>query len=264
QATIREGVLRAQGPFGHAILAGTFGATSLPLFVGMWQYRRSKFAVIGAISALVIVAMAGSSGPILALMAGVVGLCFWPMRSNLKLLWWGLAFALPILQISMSSPIWFIMGRLTVFSGSTGWYRGYLIDMTMRHIGEWWLIGTTSAAQWHPFLADVTNEYINEGLNGGLLSLVLFIAILVASFRMVGRTARSIRTPRTLRLLAWTLGAALLAHPVTFISVSYFDQNFVMFYLVPAARPVFSRVYAKARATQPVSEVEAQLPAPAY
>ena len=30
-----EGVIRCQGPFGHSILAGTFGASLIPLFMAM-------------------------------------------------------------------------------------------------------------------------------------------------------------------------------------------------------------------------------------
>ena len=42
---IRDGVVRCQGPFSHSILAGTFGATTVPLFVGMWLYRRSSLSL---------------------------------------------------------------------------------------------------------------------------------------------------------------------------------------------------------------------------
>jgi ABC-type Mn2+/Zn2+ transport system permease subunit len=34
--------------------------------------------------------------------------------------------------------------------------------------------------------------------------------------------------------MLWAMGAALFAHAVTFISVSYFDQNFVNWYLLLA------------------------------
>ena len=34
---IREGKIRASGPFAHPILAGTIGAVSLPLLIGIWR-----------------------------------------------------------------------------------------------------------------------------------------------------------------------------------------------------------------------------------
>jgi hypothetical protein len=48
--SIRQGTIRAQGPFMHAILAGTFGGTLVPLFFWLWKVAKSKFlAVIGFI-----------------------------------------------------------------------------------------------------------------------------------------------------------------------------------------------------------------------
>ena len=234
---VRDGVLRCQGPFSHPILAGTFGATTLPLFLALyWKQRPNRaLATMGAISALVIIAMAGSSGPALAGFAGILGLLFWPMRRRMRIVRWGCVLVLVALQFAMKSPIWFVLARLTVFSGSTGWYRGFLIDMAARHMNEWWLIGTNAATQWHFYLADVTNQYVAEGFDGGLLAMGLFIAILAQSFGAVGRTIRSGKKSVSIKHLTWALGAALLAHTVTFISVTYFDQNFVMLYFVLAA-----------------------------
>ena len=39
---IRNGRIRCQGPFMHSILAGTFGATAMPLFVGLWLYNKRQ------------------------------------------------------------------------------------------------------------------------------------------------------------------------------------------------------------------------------
>jgi hypothetical protein len=55
-AQMRNGLLRCQGPFAHPILAGTFGATQLPLFIALWfQEGRSKLLPLAAmLSSLVI------------------------------------------------------------------------------------------------------------------------------------------------------------------------------------------------------------------
>src|SRR5271165_5288344 len=39
---IRDGRTRSQGVFQHAILAGVFGATVLPLFLWVWRFGRAK------------------------------------------------------------------------------------------------------------------------------------------------------------------------------------------------------------------------------
>jgi hypothetical protein len=46
------------------------------------------------------------------------------------------------------------------------------------------------------------------------------------------------------KYFAWALGAALFAHAVTFISVSYFDQNVIIFYLLLASISVLRVVVA--------------------
>ena len=234
---IRNGILRCQGPFGHSILAGTFGATAIPLFVGLWLYRRSHLALaaLAILSSTIIVAMSGSSGPVLGAAFGLLALGLWPIRRNMRAVRWGLVLLLVILHFTMNSPVWFVIARASVFSGSTGWFRGFLIDMSIRHLSEWWLIGTNAYASWHYYLADVTNQYLVEGFSGGLLGMGLFIGILAYSFRSVGRRVHSSRINRKGQYLAWALGAVLLAHTVTFISVSYFDQNAILFYLLLAA-----------------------------
>lgn len=236
---IRDGVVRCQGPFSHSILAGTFGATTVPLFVGMWLYRRSSLSltILAVASSTVIVLMGGSSGPVLAYGFGLFALGLWPLRRSMRVIRWGLVLILLTLQFVMNSPVWFIIARASVFSGSTGWFRGFLIDMAIRHIGDWWLIGSNAYASWHFYLADVTNQYLVEGFSGGLLAMSLFISVLALSFGSVGCTANSTHFSYRQKRFAWALGATLLSHAVSFISVSYFDQNAILFYLLLAAIP---------------------------
>ena len=250
---IRDGVVRCQGPFAHPILAGTFGATNVALIAALWWRDRPRkwLVLIGVISALAITTLGGSSGPTLAFMASGLALILWPMRRRMRLIRWGLVVVLFALQLVMNSPVWFLMARLTVFSGSTGWFRGYVVDMAIRHFSDWWLIGTNAAPKWHFFLLDITNQYVAEAFDGGLLTVTLFIAMLALSFRSVGRTVRLRKLGTSSRHLVWALGAALFAHTVTFISVTYFDQNFVMLYFLLAA---ISAVGARPQAHLQISE----------
>jgi hypothetical protein len=241
---VRDGVLRCQGPFGHPILAGTFGATSMCLMAGMWWQSAQKrvLTLVGMLSAIVITITASSSGPILACGAGVIALFLWPVRRHMQIIRWSVVCVLVILQMVMNSPVWFVMARLTVFSGSTGWFRGFVIDKTIAHFQEWWLIGSSAAPKWHPFLMDITNQYVAEALDGGLVSLILFVAIFLVSFRAIGQLIH-IRTGSislNSKRFAWALGATLFAHMINLISISYFDQNFVMLYFLIAAIPVVS------------------------
>jgi hypothetical protein len=80
---LREGRLRCQGAFAHPILAGSFGAGMLPLFIALWWQRpNSKFlAIIGIVSATIITWTSASSGPIGAYGAAILGMLLWHYRA---------------------------------------------------------------------------------------------------------------------------------------------------------------------------------------
>ena len=77
--------------------------------------------------------------------------------------------------------------------GGDGWHRSELIDTAIRHFHEWWLLGTQYTMHWmtfsneiEPGMADITNQYVFEGIKGGVVTLLLFIAIIALSFKAVG------------------------------------------------------------------------------
>jgi hypothetical protein len=147
---IREGSLRCQGPFRHPILAGTFGATLFPLFFALWN-RQTKgriFAYIGIISSTIITVASASSGPLMAYLASIIGLFFWPLRNKMRFVRWALLAGIAMLAVFMKAPIWFLIGRLSAITGGTGWDRSELIDEAIKHFSEWWLLGTTYTAHW--------------------------------------------------------------------------------------------------------------------
>ena len=238
---IREGQLRCQGPFSHPILAGTFGATLLPLFFALWnkQIKGRLCAYIGIISSTIITIASASSGPLMAYLTSIIGLCFWPLRDKMRLVRWALLTGIIMLAVFMKAPIWFLIGRLNFLSG-TGYHRSLVIDQAVEHFNEWWLLGTTYTAHWaadnaltilhnDPTMIDITNQYILIGIQGGILPLILFILIIVYCFQGLGRTRRMFNSkPRYIQMIPWVLGSALFAHTVTFISVSYFDQMRLM------------------------------------
>lgn len=235
---VRLGVVRCQGPFAHPILAGTFGATLLPYFVALWwQHGRDRFlCILGVCSSISITLLAGSSGPIAALVAGIAALLIWRFRESMQKVRWGIVLALLALEAVMETHVWWIFGRVSVFAGSDGWHRSFLIDRAIFNFFDWWLVGTKSTESWGFSLWDITNQYIFEGTRGGILTMLLFITIIVRCFRAVGRSVRAAETQYlpSVYLSIWALGAALIAHVVTFFSVSYFDQNLVNWFLLLA------------------------------
>jgi hypothetical protein len=252
---VRDGVVRCQGPFAHPILAGTFGATLLPLFIGLWgQGRENRFIpLMGIISSTTITIASGSSGPVMAYLAGILGLGMWGLRKHMRTIRWGLLLTIIALHLVMKAPVWFLMARVDVFEGSGGWHRALLVDRCIANFGDWWLLGTKSTASWageYDHLFDVTNQFVNEGANGGLLTMGLFIMLIARCFGGIGRALRALEEsrPRVTSWWLWALGAALFTHVVSFMSVSYFDQNIVNWYLLLAMISTGWALFVSARA----------------
>jgi len=241
---LRDGNVRCVISFGDAILAGTFAATSMPLFVGLLSEKgfAKKLAIFGFVASTIITVLSNSSGPVVSYLFGIIGFALWPFRRKMRLVRWGILAGVLSLHIIMKAPVWALIGRLSDLIGGTGYHRFELIDAFIRHFGEWWLIGTKYTAHWGPVvlvyepnMVDITSQYILMGIEGGLLRMFLFIAVIVHSFRAIGRTIRATEGQSlSARICLWSLGAALLGHSISFISVSYFTQIVVFWYMLLA------------------------------
>jgi hypothetical protein len=247
---IRNGHVRAQGSFRHPILMGTFGATMLPPIIALWWDKSgSKYtAIFGAAACVVIVGCSGSSGAAMASLYGIAALFFWYLRDHMRSVRWGIVLALVVLQLVMKAPFWYILSRMSSITGGTGWHRAYLIDQAIRYLNEWWLVGTKVTAHWmptglliDPTRADITNQYLSQGVNGGLITMAIYIMIIVFGFAAVGSSVRARRdNDFSEKIFIWSMGAALFAHVVSFLSVSYFDQIEAFWYFLMAAIAVVS------------------------
>ena len=233
---IRDDKVRAQGPFGHSILAGTFGAVLLPLFVALWwkgkKYR--KMAAVGIVSATVITLACNSSTPILAYAAGILALCLWPLRSRMRILRWSIVGVLVLLHIVMKGPVWSLIEKIDISGGSSSYHRYMLIDQCIRHFGDWWLLGVKDTSVWGWDMWDTANQYVGICDSSGLLPFILFLAVLVYGFKFLGRALRSLQTDKQASLTMWAFGAALFANVVAFFGISYWDQTMVTWYALLA------------------------------
>ena len=251
---VRDGKLRCQGAFAHSITAGSFSASLLPLFVAARNPgNRSLLLYAGIIAATVITASTSSSGPALSYLAGLIGIYMWYFREHMRKIRWGIALTLIGLHIVMKAPVWALMIKVKIFGASTAYHRYRLFDQFVNRVDEWWLIGVKSTASWGYYLFDVTNHYIRIAIDGGMITLVLFLAILSYSFQTIGRAAKKGVLPAGSDKVAWSLGAALLVHVISFFGVSYFDQIKAILYMnlamIAAVRSLIESAPVKAPET---------------
>ena len=165
----------------------------------------------------------------------------WQFRDRMRTVRYGAVLSLLFLHIIMKAPVWYLIAKASEIMGGTGWHRSYLIDQAIKYLGEWWLFGTTHTAHWSPIAAlpadpnnmDITNQFILEGVRGGLLRMGLFIAIIVRCFSQLGQTMHFAKMNLFEdKFLLWCLGASLFSHMITFLSVSYFDQSLHLYLLL--------------------------------
>ncbi len=258
---IREGRLRCQGAFFHPILAGSFGAALMPLFISFWLNMKQERTLlfIGGIAATVITVLSSSSGPIISYAAGLAVLSLWPLRKNMNFILWGIGSSLLAIQILMRAPIWALFMHVKVIGASTGFYRYFLIDEFIRHFFEWALLGTKFTASWGRGLFDLTNQYIRIGVDGGLISLVLFLSVIFACYRNIDRTLKRTEIPPLEQILVWGIGVSFLTNLVSFLSVSYFDQIIIIWYMTLAIISLFDSIFSDAESEESVSDEEDRL-----
>jgi hypothetical protein len=232
---VREGRLRCQGAFAHAILAGCFWAALLPLIAAQWwergRDRRPLLVIAATAAALIVIVSTASSTPIMATAAAGLGGVAFVLRRRMQAVRWGALALLLALHMVMVAPVWHLIARVSVVGGSTGWHRYHLMDQAIKRIGEWWMVGTRSTAHWGWGLQDVTSQYVLEGVRGGMVTLAIFVAMLAFSFRQVGVMVHSAGGDRSRTMMAWALGVSLFVHAASFIGVSYFGQITMLWYL---------------------------------
>jgi len=177
---------------------------------------------------------------LLAYGSGLLALLFWRWRGRMKTVRWTVLITLVSLHLYMKAPVWFLMGHMSDIVGGGGWHRAEIVDSAVKNFGSWWFAGTNETGDWVATElafggADLTNQFVVAGVHAGLLALILFIWIIVRSYRHLGLAMQRVRgVAPDVEMLLWSLGAALYATIVNFFSVSYFDQINEIWYLLLA------------------------------
>lgn len=239
-SAMRNGRVRAAGPFMHAILAGTVAAAAFPYIATLWYEKKKYLFSAGMFAVLAIVFSSASSGPIMSLFFGMVGMLCWICRNKMRQIRKGLFYLLITLEIVMEAHVWYLIARIDLTGSSTGYHRAQIITTALDHLHEWWLIGTNytrhwmpTGVSWSPDHTDITNQYVLIGVNGGLISLVFFVLLIIAAFQSIGIGLQNSQSTIQKRKM-WSVGSVLFVHMITFLTVAYFDQSITFFYITLA------------------------------
>ena len=123
----------------------------------------------------------------------------------------------------MKAPVWHLLSRMSVVPGSTGWFRYNIIDQAIKHFDEWAFLGCRSTAHWGWLMWDVVNGYVGIAVQGGLITLVVFLVLLYTALKILLRM--SLKYPeRKQQFLVWCLFTIMSGHCVALFGVPYFGQ----------------------------------------
>ena len=253
EPTLREGRLRSQAFFAHALIAGSYAATLLPLSLWLWLKGGSCriYAVVCVVATTVMMLTSASSTPILAYAAGIGAFAFWPLRRHMRWIQWGTVFMLCILHIIMKGPVWALIDHIDIVGGNSANHRYMLVDQCIRHFWDWWLVGTNDNVNWGWDMWDTCNYYVNTAEGGGFLALILLFWLIARIFQSIGRARAAFESDNRKQLEFWSIGSMMFAQCVAYFGIAYFDQTVVAWYGLIAIVVALTTQYAYAPVAQP-------------
>ncbi|QGG80123.1 hypothetical protein GH975_05855 [Litorivicinus lipolyticus] len=227
----RDGKARLYAAFDHPILMGSFFAAVLPLVLGLWVTQKiSKISalVAGALTVMIVLSTS-SSGPIAAMAVGVLAFAGFKLKSWVYPGLIALVLIAGVLHfLVMEQSVWLLLGRLDLTGSSTGYHRYWLIEQTVNHFNEWFLVGTRDISHWNVWANDVTSMYVLQAITGGLVVLVAFFWMCWKLFVRLENT-ESVDPIALPPVLQWGLFCSFLTQLASFMSVAYWGQTLVLF-----------------------------------
>ena len=238
QPTVRDGHVRSEGVMG-TLFGGAFAGVSIPLFCWLWAEKGcKKEAAAGLIGATAMVMATHASTAWMGYGASLLGLCFWPLRKQMRFVRYGIVATLVGLHLVMHGPVWSLIEKIDLTGGSSSYHRYMLVDNCIRHFSDWWLLGYKNYGSWGFDMWDLCNQFVVAALTGGLITLILFIMIYSRSFGLIGKTVKQLKGDPGRAWLLWCLGSDLFANVVASFGINYMIQLQIMLFVLIACTSI--------------------------
>ncbi|MCK4872283.1 MAG: hypothetical protein KAS72_06125 [Phycisphaerales bacterium] len=233
-AHLREDKTRVYGVFPQAIAFGNFMCISAALCWALWRSRvgmAAKVGLLGCAAAVICVMLSNSGTPLSTLGLTVIAIALFYYRPAVKWIVWGTLVFLTSYHLFYPGGKWwgFIVKASDIVGGS-GFHRAQLIKEYWYHFSDWALIGASpDIVNTWSIGGDPANQWVTEGINGGLIGLLLFVAVIFVGFRTISRVMR-LPLLRRDQALFWGIGCALFAFCASFIGLAQFGQINVLWF----------------------------------
>jgi hypothetical protein len=254
---IRDGQLRSSGVMGP-LGSGVFAGVLIPMFLWLWIEGNSRMAAAAGIAgAMAMLITTHASTPWMACGAALLGLSFWSLRKQMRPVRWGIVLILVSLHLVMKAPVWHLISRLDLTGSSSSYHRYELVNLTILHFSDWWLLGYKYYNKWGWEMWDTSNLFVATALSGGLVSLVFLIAAFKRSFGAIGSARKRLSGDRKQEWFLWCLGSALFSMVVSSFGIAFLYQSQMELYVLPAFISVatFEAKRVKVRKAEVLSEV---------
>ena len=221
---IRYGFYRANVTFLSPIMFGLFFAMFGPVCASLLRgvKRHKVLSIAGLVFMAIGVFSSMSAGPWLSGFLTLLFIAFYRYRRHWKAAAVTIIILCSTVEIISNRHFYEVIDRFT-FSASTAWYRSRLIQVALFEGGMsgHWLFGYGPGSDpgWGPSLigtdhTDMVNHYLRVLSSYGLVGLVPFLVVIIASIkRLIQAFRMSVSESDT--WLAWCLFAALLGLAAT-------------------------------------------------
>jgi hypothetical protein len=210
---------------------GVFGGVLIPMFIWLWTSGKSRLiACAGLAGAMAMVITSNASTSLMALGGSILGLAFWPLRKQMRMVRWGIVATLVSLHMAMKAPVWALIARIDLTGSSSGDHRKALMDNCIYHFSDWWMIGYKYYNTWGWDMWDLCNQFVAVAVTGGLLTLIFYIAIYSRSFGAIGDARKKVNGSSRREWILWCMGTSLFANVVASFGINYVNQLLLGFF----------------------------------